>query len=99
VLHQACIEAMNWPDDIKVAVNVSPVQFRKGNLRELVKNTLAASGLSASRLELEVTESVLLQDKEATLTTLHQLHDLGVQISMDSTLKWKLTRLKISSEQ
>lgn len=83
VLHQACSTAVNWPDDIKVAVNVSPVQLKRGNLLQIVKDTLAASRLPAARLELEVTESFLLQDEEATLATLHQLHDLGVQISMD----------------
>ena len=83
VLQQACAVAVNWPDDIKVAVNVSPVQIRKGNLLQIVKDTLVSSGLSPSRLEIEITESVMIEDKNTTLEILHQLHDLGVQISMD----------------
>src|SRR6186997_376364 len=61
VLRQACVEAMNWPDHVSVAVNVSPVQFRNSNLALAVVGSLAASGLPAHRLELEVTESVLMQ--------------------------------------
>ena len=83
VLQQACHQAMNWPEDIKVAVNVSPLQIRRGNLLQIVKDTLTSTGLSPARLEIEITESVLLQDKDVTLAMLHQLHDLGVQISMD----------------
>jgi diguanylate cyclase (GGDEF)-like protein len=83
VLRQACAEAATWPDHIQIAVNVSPVQFKSGNLVEMVFNAIAASGLAAHRLELEITESVLLQDSETTLTTLRQLHDLGVRIAMD----------------
>ncbi|MGI9381811.1 MAG: putative bifunctional diguanylate cyclase/phosphodiesterase [Methyloligellaceae bacterium] len=83
VIRQACAEATNWPDDVKVAVNLSPVQFKSGNLVPAVVNALAASGVAADRLELEITESVLLQDNEATLNTLHQLRRLGVRIAMD----------------
>jgi EAL domain-containing protein (putative c-di-GMP-specific phosphodiesterase class I) len=83
VLRQACAEAMNWPDHVSIAVNVSPVQFRNSNLALAVVGSLAASGLPAHRLELEVTESVLMQNNDATLATLHQIRDLGVRISMD----------------
>jgi len=83
VLRQACAEAMNWPAHIKVAVNLSAVQFRNPSLVPAVFNALAASGLDPRRLELEITETVLLQDCEATLATLHRLRELGVRISMD----------------
>jgi diguanylate cyclase (GGDEF)-like protein len=83
VLKHACLEAMTWPNEIKVAVNLSPVQFKSGTVVLDVVAALGASGLPASRLELEITESVLLQDTENTLSTLNQLKDLGVRISMD----------------
>ena len=83
VLSKACAEAMTWPADIKVAVNVSPVQFKSGNLVQTVINALAASRLPASRLELEITEAVLIHDDRATLAVLHQLRGLGVRIAMD----------------
>ena len=82
-LRQACAEAMCWPAHLKVAVNLSAVQFRNPSLVPAVFNALAASGLDPSRLELEITETVLLQDCEATLATLHRLRDLGARISMD----------------
>jgi diguanylate cyclase (GGDEF)-like protein len=83
VLRQACGEAMRWPGQLSIAVNLSPAQFRIGNLAQVVMSALAQSGLPAQRLELEITESVLLVDNEATLETLHQLRKLGVRISMD----------------
>jgi len=83
VLRSACVEAMNWPDQARVAVNVSPVQFRNPGLALTVANALAVSGLPAHRLELEVTESVLMQNNDATLAMLHQIRNLGVRISMD----------------
>jgi diguanylate cyclase (GGDEF)-like protein len=83
VLRGACADAATWPDDIGVAVNLSPVQFKNPNLIAAVTEALAASGLAASRLELEITESVLLQNSEATLTTLHELRAMGVRISLD----------------
>jgi diguanylate cyclase (GGDEF)-like protein/PAS domain S-box-containing protein len=83
VVRQACREAVRWPSNIRVAVNVSPVQFAMSNLAETVTSALAWSGLPASRLELEITESVLLLDKDSTLATLHQLRKMGVRISMD----------------
>jgi diguanylate cyclase (GGDEF)-like protein/PAS domain S-box-containing protein len=83
VLKRACAEASVWPGHVKVAVNVSPAQFRTGHLVESVTEALAASGLPAARLELEITESVLLTNSAATLATLHALRALGVRISMD----------------
>jgi len=83
VLRTACAEATTWPDDIRIAVNVSPVQFRSGGLVQLVTNVLAASRLPARRLELEITEAVLIHDDEAALAMLHQLRELGVRIALD----------------
>jgi diguanylate cyclase (GGDEF)-like protein len=83
VLRTACKDAAGWPPDISVAVNLSPVQFKNRTLLPSVVSALAISGLAARRLELEITESVLLQDGDATLATLHQLRELGVRISMD----------------
>ncbi len=82
-LTQACAEAATWPDNVKVAVNVSPIQFRSPLLVSVVKEALARSGLPAARLELEITESVLMADNDATLAMLHQLRALGLRISMD----------------
>jgi diguanylate cyclase (GGDEF)-like protein len=83
VIRQACAEAMRWPSDTRVAVNVSPVQFRNKTLVLAVVSALAASGLRPDLLELEITETVLMNNNEATLAALHQLRDLGVRISMD----------------
>jgi len=82
VLNTACAEAVNWPDHVRVAVNVSPVQFRSQSLALNVAAALAASGLPASRLELEITEAVLIRD-DAALDALHQLRKLGVRIALD----------------
>jgi diguanylate cyclase (GGDEF)-like protein/PAS domain S-box-containing protein len=83
VLRQACQEATRWPDDIIVAVNLSPAQFSNKNLAQSVILTLASTGLPARRLELEVTESVLLQESDNSLQALRQLRSLGVRIAMD----------------
>jgi diguanylate cyclase (GGDEF)-like protein len=83
VVRQACNEAMTWPSGLRVAVNVSPVQFRNRNLVAAVMSALAGSGLHSDRLELEITEAVLMHDDDATLAVLHQLRSLGVRISMD----------------
>jgi diguanylate cyclase (GGDEF)-like protein/PAS domain S-box-containing protein len=83
VLRQACAEAATWPDDVKVAINVSPVQFRSQNLPQAVISALAAARLAPHRLEMEITESVLMHSNETTLQRLHQLRELGVRISMD----------------
>ncbi|HXI06952.1 MAG: putative bifunctional diguanylate cyclase/phosphodiesterase [Bradyrhizobium sp.] len=83
VLREACTEAASWPSDVKVAVNLSPVQFRSRNLVQAVVSALAHSGLSPRRLELEITETVFLAETEANIAILHQLRELGVSISMD----------------
>ena len=83
VLRTACADATAWPDGIRVAVNLSPVQFRDLRLADTVKAVLAASGLPAARLELEITEGVLLDDEARTVATLRSLRDAGVSISMD----------------
>ena len=83
VLNTACAEAAKWPEHIKIAVNVSPVQFRNQTLALKVAAALAASGLSANRLELEITEAVLMRDDEAALAMLHELRRLGVRIALD----------------
>ena len=83
VLRQACGEAAKWPRHVSVAVNLSPAQFKSRSLLLTVINAVAIAGLAPGRLELEITESVLLQDGEATLATLHGLRQFGVRISMD----------------
>jgi len=83
VLRQACAEAARWPVHLKIAVNISPAQFKARNLADVVVRTLAATGMSPNRLELEITESVMLQDEKAAFATLTQLHDLGVRIALD----------------
>jgi predicted signal transduction protein with EAL and GGDEF domain len=83
VITTACAEAASWPDHIRIAVNISPVQFRSRTLALKVAAALAASGLPASRLELEITETVLIRDDAAALAALHQLRGLGVRIALD----------------
>jgi diguanylate cyclase (GGDEF)-like protein len=83
VLTTACTEAASWPDHIKIAVNVSPVQFRSEAFGLKVAAALAASGLPAHRLELEITEAVLIRDDETALVMLHRLRALGVRIALD----------------
>jgi predicted signal transduction protein with EAL and GGDEF domain len=83
VLQTACRQAATWPSQIRIAVNLSAVQFRNRRLEATVVAALASSGILPDRLELEITESVLLQDCEATLAALHALRELGVRISMD----------------
>jgi diguanylate cyclase (GGDEF)-like protein len=83
VLRRACAEAAAFPDDAKVAVNISPVQFAGDDLPALVRGALAESGLPADRLELEITESVLLHDSDAVVATLHRLRDLGLRVALD----------------
>ncbi|HEX3210475.1 MAG TPA: EAL domain-containing protein [Geminicoccaceae bacterium] len=82
VLRRACVQAIAWPD-LQMSVNISPVQFKQPNLIDAVRRALADSKLDPERLELEVTEGVLLQNTEAAMTTLRQLKDLGVLIAMD----------------
>ena len=83
VLRKACTDAASWSQNVCVAVNISPVQFKNRNLVPSIIAALSASGLAVHRLELEITEFVLFQDGEATLAVLHKLHEFGVRISMD----------------
>jgi diguanylate cyclase (GGDEF)-like protein len=83
VLCRACRDAAGWPDDIRIAVNLSPSQFKDKNLVDNVRSALTTSGLAANRLELEITESVLLNDSDAILEILGQIKALGVLIAMD----------------
>ncbi len=83
VLRRACEETAKWPAHIKVAVNLSPSQLKSRNLTQLVVSALAESGMPANRLQLEITETVLMHNTFNTLATLHALRKLGVQIAMD----------------
>ncbi len=83
VLTTACAEATTWPDDIRLAVNVSPIQFKSDTFPLKIVAALAVSGLPASRLELEITEAVLIRDDEAALAILHSLREIGVRIALD----------------
>src|SRR6202790_4909041 len=83
MLRRACMDAARWPDDVRVAVNLSPLQFRVGNLLSVVMDALKHSGLPARRLELEITETLLLEKSGHVLATLHALRARGVRISMD----------------
>ena len=82
-LREACRQAAQWPDDVRVAVNVSPIQFHRGGLHETIVQALAASGLAPARLEVEITESVFLDGGESTLKLLHSLRALGVRVALD----------------
>ncbi|WP_442894337.1 bifunctional diguanylate cyclase/phosphodiesterase [Bradyrhizobium sp. AZCC 1693] len=83
VLHTACVEAATWPADVRIAVNVSPIQFRSETLSLKVAAALSETGLDPRRLELEITEAVLIADDDAALATLNQLRALGVHIALD----------------
>ena len=83
VLHRACADAAGWPQDLKIAVNVSPAQFKGPGLVATVLDALAASALAPERLELEITETAFLADADATLAVLHKLRTTGVRIAMD----------------
>jgi len=83
MLRRACLDAAAWPDDVRIAVNLSPLQFRGGNLLSMVTEALKGSGLPPRRLELEITETLLLEKSAQVLATLHALRALGVRISMD----------------
>jgi EAL domain-containing protein (putative c-di-GMP-specific phosphodiesterase class I) len=83
VLRTACREAAKWPSEIKVAVNISPAQLSNRNIVDAVKNALTEAQLSSNRLQLEITETVLMQNTFATLSTLHKLKEIGVQIALD----------------
>ncbi|HEX2652563.1 MAG TPA: EAL domain-containing protein [Xanthobacteraceae bacterium] len=83
VIRQACMTAASWPASINVAVNLSPIQFKSPHLVQSIVLALAASGLPAQRLELEITESVLLQNDDTTLAVLHEIRALGVKVALD----------------
>jgi diguanylate cyclase (GGDEF)-like protein len=83
VIRNACAEAATWPDDITLAINISPAQFRNENLIKVVTHALATSGLAPERLELEITEAILLEHTDATLDTLNRLRAFGIRIAMD----------------
>ena len=83
MLKEACRQAAAWPANLEIAVNLSPLQFKSRNLVAAVKRALAEARLAPHRLELEITETVLLQESESTLATLHELKALGVKIAMD----------------
>ncbi len=83
MLRRACMDAASWPEAVRVAVNLSTLQFRAGNLLSIVMDALKQSGLPPKRLELEITESLLLEKSDEVLATLHALRALGVRISMD----------------
>ena len=83
VLYKACLECRRWPGDTAVAVNLSPIQFDRSNVPALVRETLAATNLPAHRLEIEITETTLLQNTRRTRADLQQLADIGVKISLD----------------
>ena len=83
VLQTACAEAATWPHQIRLAVNVSPIQLKNQTLALRIAGALAASGLSPSRLEIEITEAVLIHDDETALAILHQLRAIGVRIALD----------------
>jgi predicted signal transduction protein with EAL and GGDEF domain len=83
VVRTACAEAVTWPDHVRLAVNVSPVQLKSQTLALKITSALAASGLSPDRLEIEITEAVLIHDDAAALAILHQLRAIGVRIALD----------------
>jgi len=83
ILRQACADAVRWPNDISIAVNISACQFKVNGLVEAVLDALATSGLAPERLELEITETVLLEKTEANFNILEQLKKIGVRISLD----------------
>lgn len=83
VMQRACTDAAQWPDHISIAVNLSPLQFRSGNLPAIVKGAIASSGMVAKRLELEITESVMLEDVASVLEQLRSIKRLNCQVSLD----------------
>ncbi|MCY7339915.1 MAG: EAL domain-containing protein [Sphingomonas bacterium] len=83
VMREACRQAVAWPEHVRVAVNVSPVQFHRPGLNQVILNALAGSGLAPNRLEIEITESIFLEGSDATLKALHSLRSLGIRIALD----------------
>ena len=83
ILQRACADAVLWPSHVKIAVNISAVQFKRGNLFDTILGTLVKTGLAPERLELEITETSMLENREAHLTTIRQLKNLGLSIALD----------------
>jgi diguanylate cyclase (GGDEF)-like protein len=83
ILQRACADAASWPAHVKIAVNISAVQFKKGNLFDVILCTLVETGLAPERLELEITETSLLENQEAHLATIRQLKNLGITMALD----------------
>jgi diguanylate cyclase (GGDEF)-like protein len=83
ILQRACTDAVSWPADVKLAINISAIQFKKGNLFQVILRTLVETGLSPERLELEITETSLLENQEAHLTTIRQIKNLGISMALD----------------
>jgi diguanylate cyclase (GGDEF)-like protein len=83
ILQRACADAAKWPSHVKLAINISAVQFKKGNLFEVILCALVESGLEPERLELEITETSLLENQEAHLATIRQLKNLGITLALD----------------
>ena len=83
VIREACRQAAVWPEELRMAVNISPLQFRSANLSNVIIQSLAASGISPNRLELEITESIFIENVESTLKCLHNLRNVGVRIALD----------------
>ena len=82
-IREACRQAVKWPPEVRIAVNVSPVQFHRGGLQETILQALATSGLAPARLEVEITESIFLESSEALIAVLHSLRALGIRIALD----------------
>jgi diguanylate cyclase (GGDEF)-like protein len=83
ILRRACADAASWPAHVKLAVNISAIQFQKGNLFEVILRTLMETGIAPERLELEITETSLLENQEAHLTTIRQVKNLGISVALD----------------
>jgi EAL domain-containing protein (putative c-di-GMP-specific phosphodiesterase class I) len=83
VIQEACRQATKWPEDVRIAVNVSSVQIRKPGLANILMQALAASGLDPKRLEVEITESIFLESSEALIAVLHSLRSMGIRIALD----------------
>ena len=83
ILQRACTDAASWPAHVKLAINISAIQFKKGNLFQVILRTLVETGLAPERLELEITETSLLENQEAHLTTIRQIKNLGISMALD----------------
>jgi EAL domain-containing protein (putative c-di-GMP-specific phosphodiesterase class I) len=83
ILQRACTDAASWPPHVKLAINISAIQFKKGNLFQVILRTLVETGFAPDRLELEITETSLLENQEAHLTTIRQIKNLGITVALD----------------